>query len=238
MEDNMEWLSKMTTANLAILAGVFLTVFFPIIVLIWKRGVKGNIMGKTIEISGDDGEKQQVDTNGLMYVMNDTCNQIQQRKKERIDAIIPDLAEKFETISSLSCLELKVESILHDRRRRNGFNKLASEQSIRDYINDLCDTLSRGIHRETSRVATCSAANPEINDAAIRPIAQEFALQTVRACIDEYREKKTLYEQFLPLYQTLGDKIRVEFCKGKIDKHDTRVKALSDILDKIEGLPK
>lgn len=226
-------LSTIPVINLIILSGTVLAIVGLIVLLVWFRGAKLSLGEKTVEIQGPDGEVQQGDANSLMYVMNDACHQIEQRKKERIDNIIPDLSERFETISDLSCLELKVESLLHEFRRRNGFDKLVADKEVNEYIERIAERLERGVRKEAAKVVSCSAVSPDINASAIKPLAKAFAVQAVRECVQEYDEKRKMYEQYLPLFSALGDKIRIGFCKNKIEKHGERVKSLNSMLERI-----
>lgn len=231
----LDEISTMSTINLSVVSGTVIVLAVLLFILIRKRGAKASINGKTVEIPGEDGEVHYGNANSLMYVMNDTCTQIQQRKKERIDSIIPELSELFETISTLSCLELKVESLLHGFRRKNGFDKLTSERTINDYIDRVEDTIIRGLKREALKVTPCTAAQVAIDEDAVRPIAQAFTVQAIRECVEEYREKQKMYDQYKPLFATLGDAGMVEFCQSKSAKHAERIESLTSVLDRVIG---
>jgi len=171
-----------------------------------------------------------------MYIMSDNCRQIEQRKKERIDGIIPDLTYRLSDISSTSCLGLLVESILQARRRKNGFEKLITEKLFKDYVWDVSGEINGKVKKETAKVIECSKLPVQNCDAdAVTEIVHRFTLDAVKACVDEYRDKSTMYSQYMPMYEILKDKNRVAFCKQKIEKHDERIAELETMIAKIEG---
>ncbi len=51
-------LATMSTANLIIIAVTTLIIFFGILAITLKRGIKASLGGKTIEVSGRDGEEE------------------------------------------------------------------------------------------------------------------------------------------------------------------------------------
>lgn len=229
----MENISNIGWLVLGVVALIVATFVF---IIAMRKGFKAGIGDKTIEVTGSDGEKQSVDTYGLMYIMNDNCRQIEQRKKERIDGIIPDLAYRLSDISSTSCLVLLVESILQARRRKNGFEKLVSAKLFGDYCYDVSGEIIGKVKKESLKVVSCSKLPvPDINEAAVKEIVFRFTHEAVLACVDEYKAKSTLYTQFVPLYQILKDKTRMAFCTQKIAKHDERVKEMEAMIAKIEG---
>jgi hypothetical protein len=211
-------------------------VIFGIAVLLFivaiVRGFKIGIGDKTIEVSDADGETQQTDKSGLMYILNDNCRQVEQRKKERVDAIIPALSYRLSDISTMSCVTLRAENILNDRRRRNGFENLKSVRLFEDYVSDVFDELYSKTKQESERVITCSAqAAPEVDRDVITMVSRQFAIKAVQACIEEYREKAEMYRRFSPQFAILGDKSRVLFCQQKIKKHEDRANVLSEVLE-------
>ena len=76
-------ISSMSTINLSVVSGTIIVLAVLVFILVRKRGAKASINGKIIEIPGDDGEVHCGNANSLMYIMNDACTQIQQRKKEK-----------------------------------------------------------------------------------------------------------------------------------------------------------
>ena len=209
---------------------------FIVLVMVIRRGVKAGIAGQTIEIAGPDGEKQQTDHFGLMYIMNDNCHQIEQRKKERIDSIIPELSYRLNAISATACLNLKAESILQTRRRRNGFENLKTEKFFRDYVNDIIGEMSGKLRSEFEKVKTCSIQPvQDIDNEAIQTVAELFVIRAIKVCVEEYREKAEMYRRFEPLFSVLKDQSRVDFCKQKIKKHEDRIKGFNELLSRIEG---
>lgn len=228
----MSGISEVGWVVLGVLGLVVATFLF---IIAMRKGFKAGIGDKTIEVSGSDGEKQDVDNQGLMYIMNDNCRQIEQRKKEKIDSIIPDIEYRLDDISAISCLIQRAEKVLQDRRRKNGFEKLTTERLFFDYVNEVACEISNKVRKEIIKVTSCSAQPiGEINEDAIMDVALKFTLRAVFACLDEYREKSTMYTQFEPQFIALHDKNRVIFCKQKIEKHDERIVNLSAMLTKIE----
>jgi len=228
-------LATMSTANLIIVAVTILIIFFGILAIILKRGIKASLGGKTIEVSGRDGEVQQTDQFGLMYILSDNCKQIEDRKKERIDAIIQSLSYRINEISNLSCINLKAESLLQNRRRQNGFTKLATRKLFDDYVADVAGELFGKLSVETRRIVTCTTENVhEIEKSVIQSVSQAFALKAISTCRDEYEEKSEMYQRFLPQFLLLKDTPRVEFCKQKISKHNERVRIFNELIKEIE----
>jgi hypothetical protein len=207
-----------------------------VFIIVMTKGVKAGIGNKTVEISGSDGEKQSVDTLGLMYVMSDNCRQIEQRKKERIDSIIPDLSYRFGEISNVSCISLLVESILHGRRRRNGFEKLITHNLFIDYTDKVVQEIIKKITGEFGRIQNCSRLEvEEPKDDIAREIVKSFTLDAIMACRDEYLAKLSMYQQFMPLFKMLGDKRRVDFCEQKIAKHTEKADQLDSLIQSEQG---
>lgn len=225
-------------ANIPTIGWIIIGVMgFLVFIIAMTKGLKAGIGDKTVTISGSDGEKQSVDTLGLMYVMSDNCRQIEQRKKERIDSIIPDLSYRFGEISNVSCVSLLVESILHGRRRRNGFEKLTTDALFTDYVEKVVQEIIKKIGGEFSRIQSCSKQDveaPKVDTA--REIVKTFTLDAVMACRDEYRAKCDMYQQFMPLYKMLGDKRRVEFCEQKIAKHTEKADQLEKLIQSEQGV--
>ncbi len=229
-------LSKMSTPGLMVLSGTILVLASMIFVLVWKRGFKASLGGKTLEVTGADGELQQTDQFGLMYILNDNCHQIEERKKERIDSVIPALSYRINEISNLACINLKAESILQNRRRQNGFSSLKTRKAFYDYVDDVSGELLGKTKTEAGRVVFCSNQPVrEIEEAVVRSVAEAFALKAVTACRDEYQEKAEMYRRFCPQFEILKDKPRVDFCNQKIKKHEERVKTLTALIEEIEG---
>lgn len=231
-----EALSEMTALNLSIIAGTILVIAAMVFFLVWKRGIKAGFGSKTIEVPGDDGEVQQTDQFGLMYILNDNCRQIEDRKKERIDSIIPALSYRINEISNLSCLNLKAESILQNRRRQNGFTNLRTRKLFSDYVDDVVGELTGKIKTEAARVVSCSSeAHSTFETNVLRTVAEAFALKAIISCRDELAEKAEMYRRFQPQFEILKDTPRVDFCKQKIKKHEEKAKALTTLIEEIEG---
>lgn len=231
-----ESLSTMTTPNLMIVAITVLLLVGMVLFFFRKRGFKASAGGKTIEVSGSDGELQQTDQFGLMYILNDNCHQIEERKKERIDSIIPDLSYRINEISNLSCINLKAESILQNRRRQNGFGNLRTKKAFTDYVDDVSVELLGKTRTEAGRVTSCSSQPVNtIEEEVIHSVAEAFALRAIKACLEEYLEKAEMYRRFFPQFEILKDSTRVDFCKQKIKKHEERAKAFTSLIEEIEG---
>ncbi len=229
-------ISKMSTPNLIILSVTVLIIVAMVLFLVWKRGFKASAGGKTLEFAGSDGEVQQTDQLGLMYIMNDNCHQIEERKKERIDSIIPALSYRLSDISNLSCISLKAESILQNRRRQNGFAKLKTKKAFSEYVDDVSGELLGKARSEASRVVSCSVLPVgTIDESVVHSVSEAFALKAIQAVRDEYAEKAEMYRRFKPQFEILKDKPRVDFCEQKIRKHDDRAKVFGDLIEEIGG---
>lgn len=232
----VEEISRVTSLNLLIISITVLIIVCLIFTLLWFRGAKASFGGKTVEISGSDGEIQQTDQFGLMYIMNDACHLIEDKKKERIDSIIPDLSYKINTISNLSCVNLKAESTLQNRRRKNGFEKLTSKRSYEEYVEDLTGELVGKTRLETERMKSCSTQEvKDIETDIVRDVTEAFTLRAIKACADEYAQKAEMYRMFSPQFEILKDKTRVSFCQQKIKKHDERCQNLTFMLEVLCG---
>jgi len=203
-----------------------------IFILLMSKGAKLMFGNKTVELDSGNGEKYNLDLLGLTYVMSDECHQIEQRKKEAIDDIVPDLSYKLTVISNLTCINLRAESILNSRRRRNGFETLLTKEAIDNYINSVSDELLIKLNSEIKNTVVCAINKADdIKKEDIFNIASIFTIKAIQACEKEYQQKIDLYNKFLPLYKSINDKNRIAFCEAKIKKHTDRITKLSSILE-------
>jgi hypothetical protein len=208
-----------------------------IFIVLMKKGAKLMFGNKTVEVANDSGEKLNLDLFGLMYVMSDSCHQIEQKKKEEIDDIIPDMSYKISSLSNIACLNLRVESILNSRRRKNGFENLVSKEKIDSYINAIVLEIKTKLSSECRNTVLCTSHEIEpINDENIRSVTEVFVIKAIKACIKEYTNKKELYQKYLPLYKSMNDKNRVDFCESKIKKHSDRIDSLNNAMSDYKGV--
>lgn len=200
-------------------------------IVLMTKGAKLMFNNKTVEVSGNDGEKLNLDLLGLMYVMADDCRAIEQRKNDKLDDIIPNISFHLSSLSNLACLNLRVESVLNARRRRNGFDKLLTKEKVDAYINCLFKEIQIKVEAEKKNTLICTS-HPidDVKDEKIMNIAELFTIKALLVYIQEFTDKVDLYKRFLPLYKSMNDKNRVEFCESKIKKHTSRVESLTEVV--------
>lgn len=223
----------MTTETLQhkelIIIGVIVLAF----ILMMKKGGKFSIFGQTVEVPVGN-KKQTVDTIGLMYLMKDACERIELLRKERAEDILPDISYLLTGISRLSCCMYRAEAILNKRLYKNGFEDL-TVQTVTGYIEQLSIELYSHLQRELLRAELCAATSPEpIEKSKTYAIAKEFTRRAAAIYLREAKAKAAMYESYQPLFEKLGDAIRVEFCKGKREKKMKQAEQLLEVLHKLE----
>ena len=180
-------------------------------------------------------KKQTVDTIGLMYLMKDACERIELIRKERAEDILPDISYLLTGISRLSCCMYRAEAILRKRLYKNGFEDLTA-QTVTGYIEQLSDELYSHLQREIHSAGQCAVNPPEpIEKSKTYAIAKEFTRRATAIYLREVKSKAMMYESYLPLFEKLGDTIRVEFCKEKKEKKMKQAEQLHEVLQKLEA---
>ena len=213
-----------------IVIGVIILAF----ILMMKKGGKFSIFGQTVEVPVGN-KKQTVDAIGLMYLMKDACERIELLRKERAEDILPDISYLLTGISSLSCCMYRAEAILNKRLYKNGFEDL-TVQTVNGYIEQLNEELYSHLQREIHNAGRCAVNPPEpIEKSKIYAIAKEFTRRAASIYLREVRAKAAMYESYQPLFEKLGDTIRVEFCKEKKEKKMKQAEQLLDVLHKLEA---
>ena len=203
-------------------------------VLLLRRGGKLSLFGQTIEVAGG-GKVQKIDTIGLMYLMKDACERIEMLRKERAEDILQDISYLLTGISTLSCCLYRAEAILNKRLYKNGFEDL-TVQTVTGYIEQLSDELYSHLQRELTRAEQCAVNPPEqIDKSKTYAIAKEFTQRAADIYLREVKSKADMYESYQPLFEKLGDTIRVEFCKEKKEKKLTQAAALEKVLEKLNA---
>ena len=199
-----------------------------------KKGGKFSLFGQTVEVPVGD-KKQTVDTIGLMYLMKDACERIELIRKERAEDILPDISYLLTGISRLSCCMYRAEAILRKRLYKNGFEDLTA-QTVTGYIEQLSDELFSHLQREIHSAGQCAVNPPEaIEKSKTYAIAKEFTRRATAIYLREVKSKAMMYESYLPLFEKLGDTIRVEFCKEKKEKKMKQAEQLHEVLQKLEA---
>ena len=213
-----------------IVIGVIILAF----ILMIKKGGKYTLFGQTLEVP-IAGKKQTVDTIGLMYLMKDACERIELLRKERAEDILPDISYLLTGISRLSCCMYRAEAILNKRLYKNGFEDL-TVQTVNGYIEQLNEELYSHLQREIHSAGQCAVNPPEpIEKSKTYAIAKEFTRRAAAIYLREVKAKAMMYESYLPLFEKLGDTIRVEFCKEKKEKKMKQAEQLLDVLHKLEA---
>ena len=211
-----------------IVIGVIILAF----ILMMKKGGKFSIFGQTVEVPVGN-KKQTVDAIGLMYLMKDACERIELLRKERAEDILPDISYLLTGISRLSCCMYRAEAILNKRLYKNGFEDL-TVQTVNGYIEQLNEELYSHLQREIHNAGRCTAHPPEpIEKSKIYAIAKEFTCRAASIYLREVRAKAAMYESYQPLFEKLGDAIRVDFCKEKKEKKMKQAEQLLEVLEKL-----
>lgn len=223
----------MTTETLQhkelIIIGVIVLAF----ILMMKKGGKFSIFGQTVEVPVGN-KKQTVDTIGLMYLMKESCERIELLRKERAEDILPDISYLLTGISSLSCCMYRAEAILNKRLYKNGFEDL-TVQTVSGYIEQLNEELYSHLQREIHNAGRCAVTPPEpIEKSKTYAIAKEFTRRAAAIYLREVKAKAAMYESYQPLFEKLGDAIRVDFCKEKREKKMKQADELLEVLQKLE----
>lgn len=201
-------------------------------ILMMKKGGKFSIFGQTVEVPVGN-KKQTVDTIGLMYLMKDACERIELLRKERAEDILPDISYLLTGISRLSCCMYRAEAILNKRLYKNGFEDL-TVQTVTGYIEQLSIELYSHLQRELLRAELCAATSPEpIEKSKTDAIAKEFTRRAAAIYLREVKGKVMMYESYQPLFEKLGDAIRVDFCKEKKEKKMKQAEQLLEVLEKL-----
>lgn len=213
-----------------IIVGVIVLAF----ILMMKKGGKFSLFGQTVEVPVGN-KKQTVDTIGLMYLMKDACERIELLRKERAEDILPDISYLLTGISRLSCCMYRAEAILRKRLYKNGFEDL-TVQTVIGYIEQLSDELYSHLQREIHSAGQCAVNPPEsIEKSKTYAIAKEFTRRAAAIYLREVKGKAMMYESYLPLFEKLGDTIRVDFCKEKKEKKMKQAEQLLEVLHKLEA---
>ena len=223
----------MTTETLQhkelIIIGVIVLAF----ILMMKKGGKFSIFGQTVEVPVGN-KKQTVDTIGLMYLMKESCERIELLRKERAEDILPDISYLLTGISSLSCCMYRAEAILNKRLYKNGFEDL-TVQTVSGYIEQLNEELYSHLQREIHNAGRCAVTPPEpIEKSKTYAIVKEFTRRAAAIYLREVKAKAAMYESYQPLFEKLGDAIRVDFCKEKREKKMKQADELLEVLQKLE----
>lgn len=213
-----------------IIIGVIILAF----ILMIRRGGKFSIFGQTVEVPRGN-KTQKIDTIGLMYLMKDACERIEMLRKERAEDILQDISYLLTGISTLSCCLYRAEAILNKRLYKNGFEDL-TVQTVTGYIEQLSDELYIHLQRELTRAEQCAVNPPkQIDKSKTYAIAKEFTQRVADIYLREVKSKADMYESYQPLFEKLGDAIRVEFCKEKKEKKLTQAAALEKVLEKLNA---
>ena len=213
-----------------IVIGVIILAF----ILMMKKGGKFSIFGQTVEVPVGN-KKQTVDTIGLMYLMKESCERIELLRKERAEDILPDISYLLTGISRLSCCMYRAEAILNKRLYKNGFEDL-TVQTVTGYIEQLNEELYSHLQREIHNAGRCAVNPPEpIEKSKTYAIAKEFTRRAAAIHLREVKAKAAMYESYQPLFEKLGDVIRVDFCKEKREKKMKQAEQLLEVLHKLEA---
>ena len=228
----MDKISSMPAIGWVVILIIGIIVIPPLFILLLKRGGKMSILGQTIEVY-EGGKIQKTDSIGLMYLMKDNCEKIELLRKERIEDILPDLSYLLSDISVLACCMYRAESILNKRLYKNGFEELTVD-SVNSYIKQLAEELFIRLNKEIliSKSCTTRPLN-ELKKEKIYFIAQDFTKRVTRIYLKEVKSKADMYLNYKPLFEKIGDKIRADFCRDKMEKKLKQAENLRAVLEKL-----
>lgn len=211
---------------------IVIPALFILLFLFLKKGGKMSILGQTIEVS-EGGKIQTIDSIGLMYLMKDNCEKIELLRKERIEDILPDISYLLSDISVLACCMYRAESILNKRLYKNGFEDLTVD-SVNVYIKQLAEELFIRLNKEIIRSKTCTTRLlNEVKKEKIYFIAQDFTKRVTKIYLMEVKSKADMYLNYKPLFEKIGDKIRADFCRDKMEKKLKQAENLRAVLEKL-----
>ena len=211
---------------------IVIPALFILLFLFLKKGGKMSILGQTIEVS-EGGKIQTIDSIGLMYLMKDNCEKIELLRKERIEDILPDLSYLLSDISVLACCMYRAESILNKRLYKNGFEDLTID-TVNIYIKQLAEELFIRLNKEIIRSKTCTTRPlNEVKKEKIFFIAQDFTKRVTKIYLMEVKSKADMYLNYKPLFEKIGDKIRADFCREKMEKKLRQAENLRAVLEKL-----
>ncbi|UTC92530.1 hypothetical protein [Treponema denticola] len=211
---------------------IVIPALFVLLFLFLKKGGRMSILGQTIEVS-EGGKIQTIDSIGLMYLMKDNCEKIELLRKERIEDILPDLSYLLSDISVLACCMYRAESILNKRLYKNGFEDLTVD-TVNIYIKQLAEELFIRLNKEIIRSKTCTTRPlNEVKKEKIFFIAQDFTKRVTKIYLMEVKSKADMYLNYKPLFEKIGDKIRADFCREKMEKKLRQAENLRAVLEKL-----
>lgn len=211
---------------------IVIPALFVLLFLFLKKGGKMSILGQTIEVS-EGGKIQTIDSIGLMYLMKDNCEKIELLRKERIEDILPDISYLLSDISVLACCMYRAESILNKRLYKNGFEDLTVD-TVNVYIKQLAEELFIRLNKEIIRSKTCTTRPlNEVKKEKIFFIAQDFTKRVTKIYLLEVKSKADMYLNYKPLFEKIGDKIRADFCRDKMEKKLKQAENLRAVLEKL-----
>lgn len=228
----MDKISNIPAIGWVVILILGIVVIPPLFILIWKKGRKLSFFGQTIELS-EGGKIQTIDSIGLMYLMKDNCEKIELIRKERIEDILPDISYLLNGISTLACCMYRAESILNKRLYKNGFEDLTVD-TVDAYIKQLAEELFIRVNREIVRSKSCTNKPlDELKKEKIFLIAQEFTKRVSKIYLLEVKSKAEMYLRYKPLFEKIGDKIRTDFCREKMEKKLRQTENLKTVLERL-----
>ncbi|MGI5059980.1 hypothetical protein E4N89_03170 [Treponema denticola] len=228
----MDKISSMPAIGWVVILIIGIIVIPPLFILLLKKGGKMSILGQTIEVY-EGGKIQTIDSIGLMYLMKDSCEKIELLRKERIEDILPDLSYLLSDISVLACCMYRAESILNKRLYKNGFEDLTVD-TVNVYIKQLAEELFIRLNKEIIRSKACTTRPlNEVKKEKIYFIAQDFTKRVTKIYLMEVKSKAAMYLNYKPLFEKIGDKIRADFCREKMEKKLRQAENLRAVLEKL-----
>ena len=228
----MDKISSMPAIGWVVILIIGIIVIPPLFILLLKKGGKMSILGQTIEVY-EGGKIQTIDSIGLMYLMKDSCEKIELLRKERIEDILPDLSYLLSDISVLACCMYRAESILNKRLYKNGFEDLTVD-TVNVYIKQLAEELFIRLNKEIIRSKACTTRPlNEVKKEKIYFIAQDFTKRVTKIYLMEVKSKAAMYLNYKPLFEKIGDKIRADFCREKMEKKLRQAENLRAALEKL-----
>jgi len=229
---NLDKIPPIGWVVILIIGLIVIPALFILLFLFLKKGGKMSILGQTIEVS-EGGKIQTIDSIGLMYLMKDNCEKIELLRKERIEDILPDISYLLSDISVLACCMYRAESILNKRLYKNGFEDLTVD-SVNVYIKQLAEELFIRLNKEIIRSKTCTTRPlNEVKKEKIFFIAQDFTKRVTKIYLLEVKSKADMYLNYKPLFEKIGDKIRADFCRDKMEKKLKQAENLRAVLEKL-----
>ena len=127
----------------------------------------------------------------------------------------------------------RAQSIVNKRLYKKVFEDLTVD-SVNVYIKQLAEELFIRLNKEIIRSKTCTTRPlNEVKKEKIFFIAQDFTKRVTKIYLLEVKSKADMYLNYKPLFEKIGDKIRADFCRDKMEKKLKQAENLRAVLEKL-----